>query len=450
MGSTSKNLWNHTVDSPLENVMRPALVMNMFYTGLGIARSLGEHGVPVVGLTSQRGVFGNYTRHAKTVLCPDSRHAPEALLQRLLELGRRMDQRSVIFPTRDDDVVFLDRFRKELEPYFIVTVPESSVLQACLNKWETFLWAERVGIPTPKCWLIEGEKDLARVLPDVTYPCVLKPVAAHHWRKARNWALVGGRKAIGVSSQPELLAEYRAIARADQRALLQEMVPGPDDSLLIAACYLDRESNFVAGFNTQKLLQTPEGFGTGCIVQTADRPELFERSARLLKAMNYTGIAEVEYKWDARKRDYQLIEINPRPWDQHPLGKACGVDLIYLAYCDHAGLPMPRTERQTCMRKWVAEDAFLLEAFRLLWNRDGASFFRLFRLARGNRIYSIWSWHDPLPSLGYMPFRFIPGLIGTGLRSMWSGFRRMTSSKPRQEDKNMVYEQHLENENSRS
>jgi len=32
-----------------------AVVMNMFYTGLGIARSLGEQGIPVIGLTAQVG-----------------------------------------------------------------------------------------------------------------------------------------------------------------------------------------------------------------------------------------------------------------------------------------------------------------------------------------------------------------------------------------------------------
>jgi hypothetical protein len=42
----------------------PAIVMNMFYTGLGIARSLGERGVPVVGLTARRGAYGNWTRYA--------------------------------------------------------------------------------------------------------------------------------------------------------------------------------------------------------------------------------------------------------------------------------------------------------------------------------------------------------------------------------------------------
>jgi D-aspartate ligase len=421
--------------------MRPtALVMNMYYTGLGIARSLGERGIPVVGLSAQHGIYGNYTRYARIEFCPDSRREPAALLAWLIEFGRRTDSRSVIFPTRDDDVVFLDRFREELEAYFILAVPRTSVLKACLDKSETCEWARRAGVPAPQCWLIKSREDLGRVLPNLTYPCVLKPVEAHHWREADNWKLVGGRKAVGVSSQAELLAEYKTIAQADPRVLVQEMVPGSDNCLVIAACYLDQQSKYAAGFNTQKLVQIPEGFGTGCIVQGVERPELLERSARLLEKMKYTGIAEVEYKWDAAKNDYQLIEINPRPWDQHRLGWAAGVDLIYQAYCDLAGLAAPSVQYQGNARKWVAEDAYFTAVLRSLWRRDPL-FFRLLRLARGKRIYAIWSWRDPLPALIYMTIRLFPSLIADGVRVLWSSLKRSKS-------KGIVYEQRLENEKS--
>lgn len=71
-----------------------AIVMNMFYTGLGIARSLGSRGVRVIGLSSKRGVYGNYTRCAKVHVAPDSRDAPEGLLIYLLAMGRELGARA--------------------------------------------------------------------------------------------------------------------------------------------------------------------------------------------------------------------------------------------------------------------------------------------------------------------------------------------------------------------
>ena len=403
-----------------------AIVLNMFYTGLGIARSLGERGVPVIGLSARRGVFGNFTRYAKILRCPDSRQEPEALAAFLIALGKKLGGRSVIFPTRDDDLVFLDRFRSDLAPYFSLVVAESDVLEASLNKWETYVWAQRANVASPKCWEIDERTDITRIAADCTYPCVLKPLSSHHWRLGKNWNLVGSRKAIGISSASELLAEYEVIGRADKRALLQEMVPGGATDLVILACFLNRKSQWVTGFNTRKLVQVPEKFGTGCIVEDAYRPELLERTARLLETMRFTGIAEVEYKWDAAADDYKLIEINPRPWDQHRLGNACGVDLMYIAYCEHAGLPIPQTGKPVTGHKWIAEDTFVTTVVRLFWRRE-PGIGHLFRMAKGKRIYAIWSARDPLPLLVYLTVSFLPDLAFTGVRSVWGMLKRLFS-----------------------
>ena len=406
-----------------QQIKKPAVVMNMFYSGLGIARSLGEHGVPVIGLSSQPRVYGNYTRYAKIRSCPDSRNEPDALLEFMLRLGDEFSERAVIFPTRDDDVAFLSRFRHELEPKFTLTVPAAAVVDACLSKWETYLCAQEAGVTTPRCWLVENEGDLHRVLDELVYPCVAKPVNTQQWRRGRNWELVGCRKAIAISSREQLLAEYNALRRADDHLLLQELIPGSDENLVIAACYFNRQSEFVAGFNTQKVVQIPEGFGTGCIVQAADQPELFNITTKLLQKMRFTGIAEVEYKWDSTRQIFQLIEVNPRPWDQHRLGPACGVDLIYLAYCEHAGWPLPPVQKTTTRVKWIAEDAFLLNFIRLLWNRDRQAF-KLLKLARGKRIYAIWSVRDPFPCLIYITTFLIPYIVRSGFQALYSAVRK--------------------------
>jgi predicted ATP-grasp superfamily ATP-dependent carboligase len=402
-----------------------AIVMNMFGTGLGIARSLGEHGVPVVGLSAQHGVYGNFTRYAKILFCPDSRTRPEPLRDFLFALGKQMGNRAVIFPTRDDDVLFLDRYRSELNQYFSLVIPESTALQVCLDKWETYRAAVRAAVPVPRCWRIDGEQRLEEVIAEVTYPCVLKPVSAYHWRQGDNWEIVGARKAIGISSRQELLAEYATVAKAGKPVLLQEMIVGGDESLVITACYLDLRGRWVAGFNTQKLVQVPEMFGTGCIVRAASYPELTAPTVRLLESIGFTGIAEVEYKWDAAKKQYALIEINPRPWDQHRLGATCGVDLAYLSYCDHAGLPRPAIDSHVSVYKWIAEDAFVNTAVSLLWRRD-SKLRSLLHLARGRRIYAVWCLKDPLPFLANAVFRFIPALFVSGARRIWSGLKTKT------------------------
>ncbi len=414
--------------------------MNLFYTGLGIARSLGEAGVPVIGLTAQRGAYGNFTRYAKTMFCPDSREEPEALLAFLTDLGRQLGERSVIFPTRDDDLMFLDRFRAELAPYFSAVMPESGPLHSCLDKWETFVEAQRAGVASPRSWKVETARELKDVAREVTYPCVLKALSAHYWRQGNNWEVVGGRKAIVAHTEQELLSEYDLVASADNRAVVQELVEGGDDHLLITACYLDRSSRCLGYFQTQKLVQLPEGFGTGCIVRSVDRPELVEPTLRLLQSIGFSGIAEVEYKWDRASGEYKLIEVNPRPWDQHPLGRTCGIDLMYIAYRDHAGLALTPVTKLAPGHKWIAEDAFLPAALRMLSHRD-PKLASLLRQARGKRIFAIWSAKDPLPLLAYIFLRFLPELIRSGATAAWSRFKHLFSGNRLTEKKGpLVYE----------
>jgi D-aspartate ligase len=412
--------------------IQPALVMNMFYTGLGIARSLGERGIPVVGLSAHRGAYGNFTRYASICRSPDSRNEPEELCTFLLRLSAEFPNGAVIFPTRDDDVLFLERFRSVLERRFKLLLPGSRALEVCLNKWETYEAARQGGIAAPRTWRVDSESDVRAMLAEAVFPCVLKPLFAQHWRKAANWALIGQRKAVGVSSQEDLVREYSHIACAESRALIQEMIPGGDDCLWIAACYIDRDGNYAAGFAAQKLLQVPAGFGTGCMVQTVDRPDLIERAAALLKHIGFTGIAEVEFKRDPSSGTDKLIEINPRPWDQHRLGNACGVDLIHMAYCDLAGFPKPPVAPQKSGQKWIAEDVFSLVLLRALVKaRDDLR--PLLRLAGGERIYPISSLRDPLPILAFVTLRFIPDLVRTLGQFIRKRFRNVAEKKERRE-----------------
>jgi D-aspartate ligase len=410
-----------------------AVVINLDYAGLGVARSLSAHGIPVVGLSAYRRTYGMFTRHARTLSCPDSRDNPHELLEFLLRLARKLESRAVIFPTCDHDLIFLDHFREQLEPYYALAIAGRSALHACLDKWETYVRAVDACVPVPKSWMIAGLGDVERVLPQVTFPCVLKPVASYHWRKAGDWQLVGGRKACQVSSPEELRREYAAVARADSRALIQQLIPGGDELLVVAACYLDRDSTWVAGFNTQKLAQSPPGFGSGCIVQSRDLPELFEPTLRLLQKMRFTGIAAAEYKWDETTQQYILIEINSRVWDQHRLGTCVGVDLPYLAYRELVGLPLLPVRRLAAARKWIAEDKFLTILIKVLWSREPGAL-ALLRLARGKRIYGIWDWKDPVPAIAYFTVQFVPGLAWSGLRRLWSAIRRTVArSKPERE-----------------
>jgi hypothetical protein len=48
----------------------------------------------------------------------------------------------------------------------------------------------------------------------------------------------------------------------------------------------------------------------------------------------------------------------------------------------------------------------------------------MLRLARGSRVYAIWSAKDPLPAIAYAILSFIPNLMRQALQALQSGARK--------------------------
>jgi predicted ATP-grasp superfamily ATP-dependent carboligase len=133
--------------------------------------------------------------------------------------------------------------------------------------------------------------------------------------------------------------------------MLQEVVPGGDHELYTVGSYLDREGRPLGIFCGRKLRQTPRsrklvprGVGSCRHGEARWLPELVSDTMRLLRACDFRGVSQVEFKRDPRDGSFKLMEINPRLWMWHSLSAACGVNLAHIAYLDLTGRPPePRT-----------------------------------------------------------------------------------------------------------
>jgi predicted ATP-grasp superfamily ATP-dependent carboligase len=97
----------------------------------------------------------------------------------------------------------------------------------------------------------------------------------------------------------------------------------------------------IGSMEAQRWRQHPPEFGRAAtFVETIDLPEIVELTLRFLNAINYYGLAEVEYKLDARDGKYKLLDVNARTWGFHSLGPQAGVDFPYLQFADQVGEPL--------------------------------------------------------------------------------------------------------------
>jgi D-aspartate ligase len=356
-------------ESMIPPLASPAVViLNMFYSGLGIARDMAGKGVRVLGLSADRTIYGNFTRLCEIRWAPNSQEEPAELAAMLLKLSSEL-RGAVIFPTRDADVLLLERYRDTLSPHYRLAIPPSDCLLRVMNKHALAVAAESAGIPVPRTTVVSSRAELHRVEMEVGFPCVLKPVFAVDWRGAENWRKVGARKAIPVNDRHELECEYERLSEIDREVLVQQRIPGSSDQIVVLGGYVRSGGELADYFTARKLVQSPDDFGTGCVVESEQIAEIIALSKRLCRALDYEGMAEIEYKYDSESREFRLIEINTRHWDWHRLGSASDINLSWTAYCDLTGRSLDSQPRPVTRAKWIAEDALLIYMLRGLYRR---------------------------------------------------------------------------------
>jgi predicted ATP-grasp superfamily ATP-dependent carboligase len=417
---------------------QPAVfVMNPYYTGLGIARCLHGHGLKVVGLTSEHDAPGVRSRYFHSILdVPNGRDEPEALCRRLVELGRTLDHRPLLVPTRDFDVLFIHDYFEALSPYYILTQPRRSDIMAMMDKYQLAQVADRIGIASPNTIVCHSAEELQEKAVQLRFPVIMKPRFAYQWRKQGVWTRVGAQKAIIADSAEFLLQQYRQVSGALSEALVQEFVPGEDCDIVVCCGYMDERGELLGHFTGRKLRQDPPLVGTGCAVEADEIIAIVEPTKRLLRAFRYSGMAEVEYKYDRSSGIYYLIEINPRHWDQHELGRLVGVNLSLIAYrhlTGHTQTPQNPVYRAGVRYRWVAERELavnVLRRIRLELSKPGRSSLGKLqgageairdglRLLTGHKVFSVWRFRF---RKALMRKRF-GNVIRSILKSRWSNFQ---------------------------
>jgi len=418
----------------------PVLVMNPYYSGLGIARSLRGTGISVYALTSERDVPGARSRHFEKVFrAPNGRDEPEALCQFLVEKASGFRSPPVLFPTRDLDVIFLDRYHDALASDYLLPQPRGSPILRMMDKLELAGVARKLQLPAPETAICETVADVEQACLRMPFPVIAKPRFAYQWRSGGLWEKVGAQKAFVSATPDELLRLYLRLAPLTPEILLQEYIPGEDTDIVVCCAYIGRDGEPKGYFTGRKLRQCPPLVGTGSVVEARECSAIVAPSMALLKSFGYSGIAEVEYKYHRARGTYYLIEINPRHWDQHELGMLTGVNITWLAYADMIGLSQSPTfpaYDPTRSYLWVAEpelawDFGKIIAAEMTRPREAepkrgrlAAIFaackEVRKLLDGRRIFAYASISDPLPGL-YSGWR----MAKDAWRASWNRVRRL-------------------------
>lgn len=374
----------------------PVIVLNTHYSGLGIARNLAPLGVKVLGMTAYPQFPGNRSKWLEYRAAPDSLTSPKELARAIRTVAEELGRRPLLLPTRDHDINFIIEHGQELSFCVDAIAPSASVAERMMNKDLLRRAALNVGLAVPESVIIEQPDQVVRAR-NLEFPCVCKPVYASQWRRDGIWEAVGRQKAVRIDTYADLVSLYNRFCGLDPRIIVQEWIPGDEEALLIFGSVTDQNAAVVAAFTARKLIQYPALLGTGVAVEAIPLPQIHEPSRMLLRELGFSGISEIEYKYDARRGRLCLIEVNPRHWDQHRLGTAVGVNLSEALYCLSTGQPTRRMQQSEDRVVWLADSEMARHLARCAVGRAKLS--ATFAIFRGRRCWAVFDRSDIGPFL---------------------------------------------------
>jgi len=319
---------------------------------LGIVRSLGRLGVSVYAVDGdprEPALASRYCRGAST--WDVARRLAADTVAFLDDLGRRLGRQPVLIPTNDATALFVATHGSALAQRFRFPQRPPELVRAFSDKREAFYLAQRLGIPTPTAVFPQSRDDVLAWLARAVFPVALKRID-----RTRLDARTGTSMVI-VRSERELLEQYEKLEDpACPNLMLQEYIPGGDDTVWMFNGYFNSASECVAGFTGRKLRQHPVHRGSTSL-GISDRNDTVERvTVRFMKAVGYRGILDVDYCYDARDGLYKLLDPNPRIGSTFRLFVSeDGMDVVRYQYLDLTGQPLPPAVPREG-RRWIVED----------------------------------------------------------------------------------------------
>lgn len=324
----------------------PAVVVDVgWVNGLAAIRSLGRAGAPVLAVDHRPWALGLRSRYALPVLAPDPAVDPDGFVAALSELGDALGRPAPVFPTHDAALNALARSREALGDRFLCPFPAWDALERIQNKRTQLDAAAAAGIDAPGTFHPRSVEEARAAAAELGYPVLVKPAEPVEFKRRYR------RQAFRCETSSQL---EDAFAKAEpHQPMVQEFVPGGDDTLYTLGSYLDGTGTPLGIFSGRKLRQTPRLVGTCRVGEAVWVQEVVDAGLKFLAALDYHGLSQVEFKRDPRDGRYKLMEINPRLFQWHGLAAACGVDLPRLAYCDLLGLPHPVAAMNGGGKRWA-------------------------------------------------------------------------------------------------
>ncbi|HHJ34570.1 MAG TPA: hypothetical protein ENJ87_02280 [Gammaproteobacteria bacterium] len=288
-----------------------------------VIRGLGLAGVNVVASVedNQNSPFVRSRYLMSTVTLPDKMDVAnwvEALASHLKETHYDL----VIPP--DDYTCHAIHNNRWLLDIARIALPDADSWENIYYKERTFDIAQEIGIPVPEGFVLKQRQDASEIVDQVlSYPVVVKPLSSKvDTDEGMVWL-----KHEYAYNKDEMLAAAGNLLKFTGVSI-QEYCPGVGMGVGVLA----HRGESLYCFQWLRVHEPEKGGASSYRVSVPLDNDIMQASKSLIKKLSWTGVAMIEYRYDADTRRYWLMEVNGRFWGSLPLAIASKANFPYMLH----------------------------------------------------------------------------------------------------------------------
>lgn len=284
---------------------------------LYVARSLGSAGY-IIDLASSFGRFSPYSGSKYTnkhLFYPDPTYDSDAFLKFLMDNASNYD---IILPLMEKTQLAVSMLKKDLEEQgVLVPIPPYSILKKATDKTYVLKVATRVGLPVPNGFILNSEEiskeKVTNLIDELRLPIIVKISTEIN--------VPPGKRYIVAESSRQVIDACKHLSVLGP-VMVQEYIKGR--GLGVSMVFSRRHLPVAITGHLRILERFPRG-GPSVISKTYLHKDAINYSLKLLKELDWQGVAMVEYKLTNNNIPF-FMELNPRFWGTLPLALASGVN----------------------------------------------------------------------------------------------------------------------------
>lgn len=246
----------------------------------------------------------------------------------------------ILLTNSDHFAGILARNEEELSRFYFVPMPSKETIDLVADKTSFMSICTSLGIRVPTGISVDlSVSDWKEPsIEGLAFPVIAKPAVSAEYVDVK---FPGKKKVFLLDTPAQVSALWTTLRSANYPGsfLLQEYIPGGDDTIRSVTMYVDGSGKVSMKCAAQVLLEecAPHKLGIPAAMVTMVDEALFDGAERFLSAVNYRGFANFDAKLDPATGEPVFFEVNTRIGRNNFYVTAAGVNVMDPVLDDLAG-----------------------------------------------------------------------------------------------------------------